>query len=220
MIREEVTYAIAGRFGWMFEIPTQEKIAGGYLFNNEYINSDDAWEEILELYPEAKLGRNISFDAGSYEEVYMHNVLAVGLSAGFLEPLEATSLMTVAFQLENWGPGVSYKVYNEKIKRLNRENMLFIYFHYLGGRNDTGFWYDYQKNIPEDLRNQVEKDFPIWTCDKNGRCLTGDAGNSIHTVDEIREFYKKKYGSIEKFIEKLRIEREKFVKEIKEKSGN
>ena len=143
LIREEATYAIAAKYGWMFEIPTQEKIAGGYLFNNEYIDSEEAWQEILERYPEARLGRNIKFSAGSYEKVYMHNVLAVGLSAGFLEPLEATSLMTVAYQLENWGPGVSYKSYNDKIKRLNRENMLFVYYHYMGKRNDTGFWNDF-----------------------------------------------------------------------------
>ena len=157
LIREEATYAIAAKYGWMFEIPTQEKIAGGYLFNNEYIDSEEAWQEILERYPEARLGRNIKFSAGSYEKVYMHNVLAVGLSAGFLEPLEATSLMTVAYQLENWGPGVSYKSYNDKIKRLNRENMLFVYYHYMGKRNDTGFWNDYQKNIPEDLKIILDK---------------------------------------------------------------
>ena len=154
---EEVTYAIAAKYGWMFEIPTHEKIAGGYLFNNEYIDSKKAWQEILELYPEATLGRNIKFSAGSYEKVYMHNVLGVGLSAGFLEPLEATSLMTVAYQLENWGPGVSYKSYNDKIKRLNRENMLFVYYHYMGKRNDTDFWNDYQKNIPEDLKIILDK---------------------------------------------------------------
>ena len=157
LIREEATYAIAAKYGWMFEIPTQEKIAGGYLFNNEYIDSEEAWQEILERYPEARLGRNIKFSAGSYEKVYMRNVLAVGLSAGFLEPLEATSLMTVAYQLENWGPGVSYKSYNDKIKRLNRENMLFVYYHYMGKRNDTGFWNDYQKNIPEDLKIILDK---------------------------------------------------------------
>ena len=157
LIREEATYAIAAKYGWMFEIPTQEKIAGGYLFNNEYIDSEEAWQEILERYPEARLGRNIKFSAGSYEKVYMRNVLAVGLSAGFLEPLEATSLMTVAYQLENWGPGVSYKSYNDKIKRLNRENMLFVYYHYMGKRNDTGFWNDYQKNVPEDLKIILDK---------------------------------------------------------------
>ena len=78
----------------------------------------------------------------------------------------------------------------------------------------------HRENIPEDLRNQIEKDFPIWTCDRNGRCLTGDSGDGVHTVEEIRSFYKKKYGTIDKFKELLRIEREKFVKEIKEGSGN
>jgi tryptophan halogenase len=164
---EEVTYAIAAKYGWMFEIPTQEKIAGGYLFNNEYIDSKKAWQEVLELYPEATLGRNIKFNAGSYEKVYMHNVLGVGLSAGFLEPLEATSLMTVAYQLENWGPGVSYKSYNDKIKRLNRENMLFVYYHYMGKRNDTGFWNDYQKNVPEDLKTILDKNNRVEVKDKD-----------------------------------------------------
>tara|TARA_Y100001960_G_scaffold60180_1_gene62765 strand:+ start:742 stop:1164 length:423 start_codon:yes stop_codon:yes gene_type:complete len=78
----------------------------------------------------------------------------------------------------------------------------------------------HRENIPKDLRNQVEKDFPVWTCDKKGRCLTGDAGDGVHTVDEIREFYNKKYGTIESFKEKLRIERENFVKKIKEESEN
>jgi len=164
---EEVTYAIAAKYGWMFEIPTQEKIAGGYLFNNEYIDSKKAWQEVLELYPEATLGRNIKFSAGSYEKVYMYNVLGVGLSAGFLEPLEATSLMTVAYQLENWGPGVSYKSYNDKIKRLNRENMLFVYYHYMGKRNDTGFWNDYQKNVPEDLKTILDKNNRVEVKHKN-----------------------------------------------------
>ena len=76
----------------------------------------------------------------------------------------------------------------------------------------------HRQNIPEDLRLQVEKDLPIWTCDTKGRCLVGDAGDEIKTVDEIRELYIKKYGSIETFKEKLRADREKFVKEIKEKS--
>ena len=46
----------------------------------------------------------------------------------------------------------------------------------------------HRENIPEDLRLEVEKDFPIWTCDIKGRCLTGDAGDGIKTVEEIRDF--------------------------------
>tara|TARA_Y100001936_G_scaffold26450_1_gene24594 strand:+ start:280 stop:702 length:423 start_codon:yes stop_codon:yes gene_type:complete len=76
----------------------------------------------------------------------------------------------------------------------------------------------HRENIPEDLRLQVEKDLPIWTCDIKGQCLVGDAGNEIKNVDEIREFYINKYGSIEAFKEKLKADREKFVREIKAQS--
>ena len=76
----------------------------------------------------------------------------------------------------------------------------------------------HRENIPEDLRLEIEKDFPIWTCDKKERCLVGDAGDDIKTVEEIRKFYKKEYGSIEKFKEKLLQDREKFIQEVKNRS--
>lgn len=76
----------------------------------------------------------------------------------------------------------------------------------------------HRENIPEDLRLEVEKDFPIWTCDIKGRCLVGDAGDAIKTVEEIREFYKSEYGGIGKFKEKLRLDREKFIQEVKNRS--
>ena len=76
----------------------------------------------------------------------------------------------------------------------------------------------HRENIPEDLRLEVEKDFPIWTCDIKERCLVGDAGDDIKTVQEIREFYKNEYGGIEKFKEKLRLDREKFIQEVKNRS--
>ena len=76
----------------------------------------------------------------------------------------------------------------------------------------------HRENIPEDLRLEVEKDFPIWTCDKKERCLVGDAGDDIKTVEEIRKFYKKEYGTIQKFKEKLLQDREKFIQEVKNRS--
>ena len=74
-------------------------------------------------------------------------------------------------------------------------------------------------NIPDYLKNEIGKDYPIWTCDKKGRCLVGDAGAEVMTCDEIRNHYINKYGSIDKFKEKLRVEREKFVQEVKSKSS-
>jgi hypothetical protein len=75
-------------------------------------------------------------------------------------------------------------------------------------------------NIPGDLRGAVEKDCSIWTCDKKGYCLTGDQGADVESADQIREKYTLKYGSMEAFLEKIRIEREKFIAEVKSRSNS
>ena len=72
----------------------------------------------------------------------------------------------------------------------------------------------HNSNLPEDLREQVEKDYPIWACDKHGLCLTGEHADTIVTVDKIRGRYTKKYGGVAAFKEKLRLEREKFMAEL------
>ena len=76
----------------------------------------------------------------------------------------------------------------------------------------------HSKNIPEDLKGDVEKDCSIWTCDIKENCLTGEQGANIESADQIRKRYTLKYGSMEAFKEKVRIEREKFVEEIKSRS--
>ena len=74
-------------------------------------------------------------------------------------------------------------------------------------------------NIPEDLRGAIEKDCSIWTCDKKGNCLTGEQGADIQSANQIREKYILKYGSLEAFKEKIRVEREKFVADLKSRSN-
>ena len=76
----------------------------------------------------------------------------------------------------------------------------------------------HSKNIPEDLKGDVEKDCSIWTCDINENCLTGEQGADIESADQIRKRYTLKYGSMEAFKEKVRIEREKFIEEINSRS--
>ena len=73
-------------------------------------------------------------------------------------------------------------------------------------------------NIPEDLKGAIEKDCSIWTCDIKGNCLIGEQGTDIKSADQIREIYTLKYGSLEAFKEKIRVEREKFIAEINSRS--
>ena len=76
----------------------------------------------------------------------------------------------------------------------------------------------HSKNIPEDLRGTIEKDCSIWTCDMKGNCLTGEKGVDIESVNQIREKYILKYGSLEAFKEKIRLEREKFIADLNSRS--
>ena len=73
-------------------------------------------------------------------------------------------------------------------------------------------------NIPEDLRGAIEKDCSIWTCDVKGNCLTGEQGADVEPADQIREKYILKYGSLEDFKEKIRLEREKFIADVNSRS--
>jgi hypothetical protein len=72
-------------------------------------------------------------------------------------------------------------------------------------------------NIPEDLRTEVAKDLPIWACDASGSCLVGGQADKIRDVNQIRKRYEKKYGGIGNFKEKLKLEREKFIKGLEGK---
>ena len=70
----------------------------------------------------------------------------------------------------------------------------------------------HHNNIPEDLRDQVEKDYPLWACDKNGECLVGEGADfRIEKAARVRAHYINKYGSIKAFHEKLIFERKKFM---------
>ena len=73
----------------------------------------------------------------------------------------------------------------------------------------------HNKNIPEDLRDQVEKDLPIWACDRNGMCLVGKQADKVRGVEQIRNRYEKKHGGVEAFKEKLKKEREEMVAQLR-----
>lgn len=70
----------------------------------------------------------------------------------------------------------------------------------------------HHNNIPEELRDQVEKDYPVWACDKKGECLVGEGAEiRIEKADTVRNHYINKYGSIQAFHEKLALDRKKFM---------
>jgi tryptophan halogenase len=139
------TKSIAMKYGWMWQIPLQTRKGCGYIFDSTEISEEEAKKEIIEfLGVGVEFNKPIKFKPGSYENVWIENCVAIGLSGGFLEPLEATSIMTAILQLEVLCEVVSDKInvekYNKFVRCVNTENMIFIYYHYLTKRTDTNFW--------------------------------------------------------------------------------
>ncbi|GAB01518.1 tryptophan 7-halogenase [Acinetobacter venetianus] len=149
--KELVTRATAMSSGWMWQIPLQERIGAGYVFHDEFISDQQAQREVEAwLGCEIKPAKPISFEAGCYKEVWIKNVVAIGLASGFVEPLEATSIgqmltqlqLLVSFIKENHGI-----ISKQNIDCFNQQNTQFwfgirdfIRMHYDTGRSDTDFW--------------------------------------------------------------------------------
>ena len=117
------TEAIAMDYGWMWKIPTQDRYGCGYVYDSNYISDDDAIKEIENYlgfepqYPRKEKGA-FSFSAGCFEDIWIKNCLSVGLSAGFLEPLEATSIMQTIFALKRFMSDKQNLYTNDRIRKI------------------------------------------------------------------------------------------------------
>lgn len=161
---EDKTYTemISMNCGWMFKIPLQHRWGCGYVFNNNYISVDDAKKEV-----ENYLGHTITmqkifdFNPGTYKRSWIGNSISIGLSYGFIEPLEATSLMSTIMQLKRLididFDETKKDSYNDWCYQINEQNLNFIRYHYLCERIDTKFWNDsLNKPIPSKLEKILD----------------------------------------------------------------
>lgn len=146
-----VTRALAMKAGWMWQIPLVHRVGAGYVYSSRFTTPDEAVNEIkatvgYDIEPQ----RVISFDPGCYRRVWIGNVVALGLSSGFVEPLEATSIGQMLEQLTNLEKTflLNFGVVPEKtIDGFNVSNHAswmgirdFLRMHYDQTRQDNEFW--------------------------------------------------------------------------------
>lgn len=161
------THMIAMNSGWMFQIPLQHRWGCGYAFNDNYISVEEAKKEVeTYLNHDIEIQKIFDFKAGSFKRSWIGNSISIGLSYGFLEPLEATSLMSTIIQLKrliDFEFDESKKELFNKISfETNEQNMMFVRYHYLNERLDTNFWKDsYHAPIPKKLKSILNNDNKI-----------------------------------------------------------
>jgi tryptophan halogenase len=146
----EYTEAIAMKYGWMWKIPVQGRYGCGYVFDSSFATDEEIKQELEEyLGHEIVSPRMFSFNAGCYEKMWIKNCVAIGLSSGFTEPLEATSiwvqvkalkLLADKFRIYGMNNEIGISEFNSGMRQMNEEVLSFLNFHYHTKRKDSEFW--------------------------------------------------------------------------------
>lgn len=198
------TLAKAMKFGWRFKIPVQGRHGNGYIFSDKYTTPEKAKTEVeKELGYKINIGKHIKFNPGCLDKVWIKNCVAVGLSANFVEPLEATSIGTSIQQSFLLMHDLSNPVnsvrdqYNYQIKTIMENIRDFIYLHYFGWHKHNWFWknYDYF-NAPLSLKKNLNlwsKRLPINDDLKGSNYKLFWAHNFIQVLHGINFFKESKY---------------------------
>ncbi|WP_176559486.1 tryptophan halogenase family protein [Rubellimicrobium roseum] len=159
---DPVTGAWAQGHGWMWQIPTQGRFGCGYVYCDAYITPEEAQAEIERTlgHPIEPRG-DIRINPGRQRDVWVGNVVAVGLASSFLEPLEATSIHGTIGQLiclTEWlgQPGGKAR-YNATAARQVDDFRDFVRLHYVSERRDTAYWRDVTASHPPVVTERLEK---------------------------------------------------------------
>lgn len=152
---EDVPYtrSIARDHGWQFKIGLTSRVGTGYVYSDNHVSDDQALQDFKQYTSHMKpwmdkQPRNIKWKPNWLKNPWADNVVAIGLSQGFIDPLESNALFMIQHSISTLAEclqrGYGAKTYNKMINRTWIENSTYILHHYgLSKRNDTSFWKEY-----------------------------------------------------------------------------
>ena len=168
---EPCTNSTALGAGWVWRVPLYNRIGTGYVFSSNFRSDDEARDEFLaHLGDDGKKAepRVIPVRIGRMERAWEKNCIAIGLSAGFIEPLESTAiymienfvkLLLINFPDKSFPPILSQR-FNEKTEKMMQSIRDFIILHYCtNNREDSEYWRVAREEmeLPESVENLLEE---------------------------------------------------------------
>jgi tryptophan halogenase len=160
------TRSTARAAGWQWKIPTQRRTGNGHIYCSEFMNEDEATASLLDNLDGKALGspRLIRFSTGHREKFWEKNCVAIGLSAGFLEPLESTSLYLIRQGISRFialfpdasHPPIFRDEYNRWMRRDFEQVRDLLVLHYHANERDEPFWRHCRNTVlPETLQRRL-----------------------------------------------------------------
>jgi tryptophan 7-halogenase len=165
------TTSTAQRSGWIWDIGLPTRRGIGHVYSSAHCSDDEA-ERALRQYIAASGGpqdipqpRKLAFDPGYRDQFWTRNCVAIGLSAGFIEPLEASALAMVelsANMLSEEMPATRGTMdlvarrFNAAFRYRWERVVDFLKLHYvLSRRSDSPYWIDNRETMPASLRDML-----------------------------------------------------------------
>ena len=163
------TQAHAQKAGWIWSIPTWERMGSGHVYSSEHMSDDEAYDTIVKYWDDKGYkwteNNRVQFTSGRMTTIAAKNVIANGLSQSFIEPLEATSIMITCwtairfveiYQRRNTWDEKSARLLHSIMSKFLDNTRSFVGYHYqLSARTDTEYWRSYNNPTAVEEVNDI-----------------------------------------------------------------